>query len=144
MAVLVDAFNKESFSGHCEISRSLVVVSDCAVCMCRHCPDNREVLLTGSGAGTLSLYQYHYPDKRTRVDKETGDKVHTSQYDHPSTSVLCTQVGVAGTMTRLQAQQISDQPVNCLDWSPDKLGLIVTSAFDQRIRIVIITKLNLL
>ena len=43
--------------------------------MCRHCPDNREVLLTGSGAGTLSLYQYHYPDKRTRVDKETGDKV---------------------------------------------------------------------
>ena len=47
-------------------------------------------------------------------------------------------------MTRLQAQQISDQPVNCLDWSPDKLGLIVTSAFDQRIRIVIITKLNLL
>ena len=47
-------------------------------------------------------------------------------------------------MTRLQAQQISDQPVNCLDWSPDKLGLLVTSAFDQRIRIVIVTKLNLL
>ena len=53
--------------------------------MCRHCPDNREVLLTGSGAGTLSLYQYHYPDKRTRVDKETGDKVQISQYLHTYT-----------------------------------------------------------
>ena len=73
-----------TFSGRCEISRSPVAaVSHCAVC--RHCPDNREVLLTGSGAGTLSLYQYHYPDKRTRVDKETGDKVQISQYLHTYT-----------------------------------------------------------
>ena len=84
-------------------------------------------------------------DQGGQGDRRQGQPTHLNTIIrlHLS-SVLCTQVGVAGTMTRLQAQQISDQPVNCLDWSPDKLGLIVTSAFDQRIRIVIITKLNLL
>ena len=40
--------------------------------------------------------------------------------------------------------QISDQPINCLDWCPDKPGLMVASSFDQRVRIVIVTKMNLL
>ena len=82
--------------------------------------------MTGAGAGTLSLYQYKYPEKRITTDSEGNKR------------------GVAGRLVQLQSQQISDQPINCLDWSRDKNGLLVTSAFDQKIRIVIVTKLNLL
>ena len=82
----------------------------------RHSPHNRELLMLGAGGGTLSLHQYHYPDNK----------------------------GLAGRLTELQTQQISDQPINSMDWSQDKNGLLVTSAFDQRIRIVIVTKLNLI
>ena len=92
----------------------------------RHSPHNRELLMVGAGGGALSLYQYHYPDNRVASDTE-GNKS-----------------GVAGSLTQLQTQQISDQPVNSLDWSQDKNGLLVTSAFDQRIRIVIVTKLHLI
>ena len=88
----------------------------------RHSPHNRELLMVGA----LSLYQYHYPDNRVASDTE-GNKS-----------------GVAGSLTQLQTQQISDQPVNSMDWSQDNNGLLVTSAFDQRIRIVIVTKLHLI
>ena len=40
--------------------------------------------------------------------------------------------------------QISDQPVNCVDWSPDKLGLLATASFDQKLRVVFVTKRNLI
>ena len=63
-------------------------VGQCTVWTGRHCPDNRDLVMTGSGAGTLSLYQYQYPEKRTRVDKE-GKKT-----------------GVPGKVISLQAQQV--------------------------------------
>ena len=63
-------------------------VGQCTVWTGRHCPDNRDLVMTGSGAGTLSLYQYQYPEKRTRVDKD-GKKT-----------------GVAGKVISLQAQQV--------------------------------------
>ena len=44
----------------------------------------------------------------------------------------------------ISIRQISDQPVNSVDWSPDKLGLLATASFDQRLRVVFVTKLNLL
>jgi hypothetical protein len=73
-----------------------------------------------------------------------------------------TIVGVAGTLAKLQDTQLGmltyyfemvrnfssnvslsgDQPVSGLDWSPDKTGLAVSTAFDQKIRILIVTKLN--
>ena len=37
---------------------------------------------------------------------------------------------------------LSTQPISSFDWHPDKLGLAVCSAFDQAIRVVIVTKLN--
>ena len=64
-------------------------VGQCTVWVGRHCPDNRELLVTGSGAGTVSLYQYQYPDKRVITDKETGVKT-----------------GVPGTLKQLQSQQV--------------------------------------
>ncbi len=51
--------------------------------------------------------------------------------------------GVAGTLDMLQAVTLSMQPVNCFDWSPDNAGLAVCGAFDQTVRVLVTTKLNL-
>ena len=51
---------------------------------------------------------------------------------------------MAGSLEKLQECQIADQPVSGFDWSPDKTGLAVTTSFDQKIRLVIVTKLNTL
>ena len=51
-------------------------------------------------------------------------------------------MGVAGTVNLLQNVTLSTQPIASLDWSPDKQGLCVCSAFDQSVRVLIVTKLN--
>ena len=51
--------------------------------------------------------------------------------------------GVVGDLTLLQNTTVSSQPVNSLDWSPDKQGLAVCTAFDQCLRVIITTKLNI-
>ena len=51
-------------------------------------------------------------------------------------------MGVAGTVNLLQNVTLSSQPIASLDWSPDKQGLCVCSAFDQSVRVLIVTKLN--
>lgn len=66
-----------------------------------------------------------YPDQRHRVDQHGA------------------AVGVPGTLKRLQRMVISSQPINALDWNRDHLGLAVATAYDQCIRIIITTKLNL-
>lgn len=43
----------------------------------------------------------------------------------------------------LQAVTLSMQPVHCFDWSPDNTGLAVCGAFDQTVRVLVTTKLNL-
>jgi len=45
-------------------------------------------------------------------------------------------------MDLLNSRNFSRQPISCLDWSPDKEGLFVCSAFDQCVRVGIATKLN--
>lgn len=52
--------------------------------------------------------------------------------------------GVAGTLELIQSTVVSTQPVCAFDWSPDRIGLAVCGAFDQAVRVVIATKLNLL
>lgn len=54
------------------------------------------------------------------------------------------QQGVAGKLQMLQATTISTQPVNCFDWSPDRIGLAVCGAFDQTVRVLVTTKLHTL
>lgn len=66
-----------------------------------------------------------YPEKRERVTGE-GEKV-----------------GVAGTVSLLQNSILSSQPLSSFQWSPDKTGLAVCTSFDQTVRVVIVTKLNL-
>jgi hypothetical protein len=50
-------------------------------------------------------------------------------------------MGVAGTMEQVSWRNFSSQPINSMDWSPDKQGLFVCSAFDQCLRVGIATKL---
>ena len=52
--------------------------------------------------------------------------------------------GVPGSLQLLQNVGLSTQPLASLDWSPDKIGLAVTTAFDQTLRVVVVTKLNTL
>lgn len=65
-----------------------------------------------------------YPAERRKKDSEEVD------------------MGVAGTVNLLQNVTLSTQPIASLDWSPDKQGLCVCSAFDQSVRVLIVTKLN--
>lgn len=76
------------------------------------------------GEGTLSLYKYSYPDSRQVKDPEG------------------VPMGVAGSMELLNSRNVSTQPISCFDWSPDKEGLAVCGAFDQMIRVLIVTKTN--
>lgn len=91
---------------------------------CRHLPQNRDVFMTLGGNGSLNLWKYNYPSQRSVED---SDKL---------------SVGVAGTVSLLQDVTFSTQPIAALDWNHDKLGLCVTTSFDQTIRVLIITKLK--
>ncbi|KAJ3610930.1 hypothetical protein NHX12_023020 [Muraenolepis orangiensis] len=90
----------------------------------RHLPQNRDVFMTAGGAGNLHLWKYDYPAQRSKEDSEG------------------VSMGVAGTVNLLQNVTLSTQPIASLDWSPDKKGLCVCSAFDQSVRVLIVTKLN--
>lgn len=90
----------------------------------RHLPQNRDIFISCGGSGSVRLWLYRYPDKRV---SDTSDG--NSQ-------------GVAGDLEMLSATTLSTQPVNSFDWSPDRLGLGACSSFDQTVRVVITTKLN--
>lgn len=90
----------------------------------RHLPQNRDVFMTLGGNGSLYLWKYNYPTQRVKQDEDKQE------------------MGVAGTLSLLQNVTLSTQPINALDWSPDKEGLCVCSAFDQTVRVLIVTKLN--
>jgi WD repeat-containing protein 92 len=52
--------------------------------------------------------------------------------------------GVAGSLQLLQNVGLSTQPLSSFDWSPDKIGLAVSTAFDQTLRVIVTTRLNTL
>ena len=89
---------------------------------------NKDVLVTMGGGGAVSLWKYNYTAK-------------THNKDHHE-DIL--QDGMTGKLEKLCECQIAEQPVTGFDWSPDKLGLAVATAFDQKVRLVIFTRLNAL
>ena len=97
---------------------------DSTVWLVRHLPQNREIFVTCGGGGSLCLWKYNYPEKRKLADADGIEQ------------------GVVGNLTLLQNTVLSTQPVSSLDWSPDKQGLAVCTAFDQCLRVIITTKLN--
>jgi hypothetical protein len=80
--------------------------------------------MTSGGSGGLSLWKYAYPAERSRKDDQG------------------VPMGVAGSCVRLQHVSLSTQPVHCFDWSRDKEGLCVFGAFDQCVRVGIVTRLS--
>ena len=78
---------------------------------------NREVFVTMGGGGEITLWKYIYPEGG-RTKKHIKDNI---------------EMGVAGKLEQLQNCQIAEQPISGFDWSPDKTGLAVSTAFDQRI-----------
>ncbi|GAB0093915.1 WD repeat-containing protein 92 [Sergentomyia squamirostris] len=99
--------------------------SKSTVWMAKHLPQNRDIFATGGGSGCVRLWNYEYPEKR-KIAQPDGS-----------------EVGVEGNLQMLCSSVISTQPVHCFDWCPDLLGLAVCGAFDQTVRVLISTKLNL-
>ncbi|XP_012254834.1 dynein axonemal assembly factor 10 [Athalia rosae] len=95
------------------------------VWLVRHLPQNREIFMTAGGGGSLCLWKYQYPEKRVTTDADGIEQ------------------GVVGSVLLLQNSTLSSQPVSSLDWSTDKQGLAVCTAFDQCLRVIITTKLNM-
>ncbi|XP_051170424.1 dynein axonemal assembly factor 10 [Leptopilina boulardi] len=110
---------KKGFSYLCEKAHKSTVW------VVRHLPQNRDIFATCGGGGSVCLWKYNYPSNRKQVGPEG------------------TEQGVMGTLNSLQNSNISSQPISSLDWSPDKLGLAVCTSFDQCIRVLITTKLNI-
>eukprot|EP00754_Rhynchopus_humris_P036427 Rhum_TRINITY_DN18561_c0_g1::Rhum_TRINITY_DN18561_c0_g1_i1::g.167624::m.167624 len=88
-------------------------------------PQNREVFMT-CGAGELALCKYQNPPQQSIKDAEGREK------------------GVAGSVDEVNKATISQQPVSSFDWNRSKEGLGACSCFDQTIRVIVCTKLNLL
>ncbi|XP_053664879.1 dynein axonemal assembly factor 10 [Anopheles marshallii] len=91
----------------------------------KHLPQNRDIFITGGGSGNVRVWLYHYPEKRTKTLSDGQEQ------------------GVAGSLEMLHATTLSTQPVHTFDWSPDRQGLAVCGSFDQTVRVLITTNLNL-
>ena len=91
----------------------------------RHLPQNRDVFATLNGDGFLKLYRYRYPVQRCVEDADGHIK------------------GVIGSVEMLNDKAIAQQPIVGYDWNADKIGLGVSCALDQTLKIIIVTKLNL-
>ncbi|KAK9818367.1 hypothetical protein WJX72_011381 [[Myrmecia] bisecta] len=90
----------------------------------QHLPQNRDVCAVTAGDGSVNLFKYHYPDQRKLKDGSGKEK------------------GVAGTLELLANKNLSTQPISGFDWSADKEGLFVCAAFDQCVRVGLVTKLH--
>ncbi|KAA6395632.1 MAG: hypothetical protein EZS28_008842 [Streblomastix strix] len=92
-----------------------------------HFPQNRDLFATTGGTGAIDIFKYAYPSERSRIDLEDGKAV-----------------GVMGEIKHIQNQIISTQPIHTIDWHPGWFGLGTCTAFDQCVRVVVVTKLNTL
>jgi len=91
----------------------------------KHLPQNRDIFVTGGGTGSIRIWNYKYPEKRV---KELSDG---------------SKAGVAGSLEMLSATTLSQQPIHCFDWCAERTGLSVCGAFDQTVRVLVTTNLNL-
>lgn len=73
------------------------------------------------GSGLLEIVEYKEPGHRVMIG---ADGVN---------------VGTPGEFIKKTNKQLTDKPITSLNWSPDKAGLLVTSGFDQKIRVIIVT-----
>ena len=101
-------------------------VSTGTVWVSKPLPQNRDIFMSG-GAGELTLSRYVYPPERSLKDPTTG-----------------VARGVAGTIDEINKARVGDQPINAMDWHPQREGLLVTAALDQTMRVMVVTKMSAL
>lgn len=109
----------KGFSSICE------KISDSTVWGIRHSPFNRDLFVSMNGDGVLKLYRYNYPTQRRVKDLEGDD------------------MGVCGGIELLNDKSIAEQPIIGFDFNNDKNGLGISCSLDQKLKVIIITKLNL-
>ena len=85
---------------------------------------NSDVFVTIGGSGAVKLWKYI-------CHKETY------QTNHKENIPV-----ISGNLEKLQEIQIAEQPISAFDWSPDKLGLAVSTSFDQKVRLLAFTNLD--
>eukprot|EP01006_Ploeotia_vitrea_P017340 TRINITY_DN48441_c0_g1_i1.p1 TRINITY_DN48441_c0_g1~~TRINITY_DN48441_c0_g1_i1.p1 ORF type:complete len:359 (+),score=19.25 TRINITY_DN48441_c0_g1_i1:42-1118(+) len=88
-------------------------------------PQNRDVFVT-CGNGEISLYKYNYPAQRS-IQQQDG-----------------TKKGVVGNIELLNKVTLSTQPIATFDWCKDRPGLACMASFDQTVRVIMVTKMELL
>ncbi|KAK4005161.1 dynein axonemal assembly factor 10 [Daphnia magna] len=91
-----------------------------------HLPQNRDVFMTSGGNGSLCLWQYEYPSKRSAKASDGALE------------------GISGNLKLVQEVGVAEQPITSFSWNADKLGLAASTSFDQTLRILAVTKLNCL
>ena len=84
-------------------------------------PQDEGLMLATLGSGAVQLIRYKEPGHRVMIGADGGN------------------VGTPGDFEKLCSRQLTDKPVTSSDWSRDKAGLVVTSSFDQKIRVLIVT-----
>jgi len=84
-------------------------------------PQNEGLVLATLGSGAVQLVRYKDPGHRVMIGGDGGN------------------VGTPGEFLKLNSKQLTDKPVTSSAWSGDKAGLVVTTSFDQNIRILIVT-----
>lgn len=91
----------------------------------KHSPHNRDLMVTMGGDGLLRLHKYNYPPQRKLQDEEGRFK------------------GVCGNIELLNDKKVAQQPIVGFDWNNDKIGLGISTALDQTLKVILFTKLNL-
>eukprot|EP00092_Neocalanus_flemingeri_P023219 GFUD01025176.1.p1 GENE.GFUD01025176.1~~GFUD01025176.1.p1 ORF type:complete len:342 (-),score=127.70 GFUD01025176.1:42-1067(-) len=84
-------------------------------------PQDKGLMLATLGSGAVQLVRFKEPGHRVMIG---GDGAN---------------VGTPGEFLKVSAKQLTDKPVTSSDWSQDRAGLVVTTSFDQNIRILIVT-----
>ncbi|XP_063708208.1 dynein axonemal assembly factor 10 [Culicoides brevitarsis] len=116
---------KEKNAGRSLGSHGVISGAKATVWTIRHLPQMRDIFMSGGGSGSIRIWNYEYPSKRVQTSSEGVSQ------------------GVAGTLSMINATTLSTQPINSFDWNTDFEGLAVCGAFDQTVRVLMTTKLNL-
>ena len=90
----------------------------------RYLKQNKDIIVTYDGSGAVKIWKH-------RLSKESALP---SDCDNGHTKGL----------EKLQDCQISTQPISSFDWSPDMLGLAVSTSFDQKVRLLAFTNMEML
>ena len=89
----------------------------------RYLHQNSDIFSTIDGSGSVKIWKYNFSKELSQNND-------------------CNKTNVTRSIEKLQESQLSEQPISSFDWSPDKLGLAVSTSFDQKVRILAFTNLD--